>query len=130
MSLGHLVEPWRSSVLYRFHPSVTGGCYDTSTSVPASYSVEPLNMSRAALNDRRLMNLDEGPWNTSLNFILALIEQEISFLRDHQYAAAAESYNRDAGQWKVSRTSPKYREQLASLGQFARLVVSMFAMAT
>ena len=55
------------------------------------------------------MNLDEGPWNTSLNFIPALIEQEISFLRDHQYAAAA-SYNRDAGQWKFSRTSPKYRE--------------------
>ena len=55
------------------------------------------------------MNLDEGPWNTSLNFIPALIEQEISFLRDHQYAAAA-SYNRDAGQWKISRTSPKYRE--------------------
>jgi hypothetical protein len=104
-------------------PSIGGCYYDTSTSVTAPYSVGPLNMSRAALNGRRLMNLDEGPWNTSLNFILALIKQEISFLRDHQYAAAA-SYNRDAGQWKVSRTSPKCREQLASLGQFARLVVS------
>lgn len=82
-------------------PSI-GGCYYAS--IPAPYSVGP-----------RLMNLDEGPWNTSLNFIPALIEQEISFLRDHQYAAAA-SYNRDAGQWKFSRTSTTIASSWRRLG--------------
>jgi hypothetical protein len=69
------------------------------------------------------MDMNRGPWSTSLDFVLALIEQEISFLHSNQYAAAA-AYNRDHRGKLVSRTSSIYRKQLESLGQLARLLIS------
>jgi hypothetical protein len=61
-------------------------------------------------------------WSTSLDFILALVEQEISFLQTNQYAAAA-AYNRDCGEKRAYRAIFLYRKQLESLGQLAHLLI-------
>jgi hypothetical protein len=51
------------------------------------------------------MNLNDGLWAMSSDFILELIEQEIAFLRVHQYSAAA-SYNHDLGKATASVPAP------------------------
>lgn len=99
-----------------------GSCYYQTSGRPPC-SIGPLNTIRAGFNGRGLMDLNCGPWSTSLGFILALVEQEISFLQTNQYAAAA-AYNRDCGEKRASRTSSMYRKQLESLGQLAHLLIS------